>query len=127
MKIRHQHILELFRARLSWLIDKANTVIDSAINTENDLKLHLKERGITDSEFLNYLRYLIGKEYLKPYTHSDDLGTVKLTSKGYEWALELKSEEILKLTPGIYGIRINLKALWDHKIKKLFKRGNKKK
>lgn len=85
--------IELFRTRLKQLHQETSVVIGQAMNVENDLKISLKKTGLTDAEFLNSLRYLIGKKYLKGYSHPEDLDTVSLTDKGYDWIMEIESPE----------------------------------
>jgi len=78
----------LFQKKLQELYDSGQVIIDQAIIVEKILKPDLIKQGISDQEFLDTLRYFIGKGYLKGYTWSDDLEMVALTTEGSDWLAE---------------------------------------
>lgn len=78
-------VKELFRKQLKKLFKESGVIIGQAIHVENDLKSHLKREGVLDKDFLNTLRYLIGKGYLKGYSSPEDLDAIKVTTEGYDW------------------------------------------
>ncbi|MEK7583629.1 MAG: hypothetical protein AAB490_00145 [Patescibacteria group bacterium] len=77
--------IEKIRKQLLYLGNKENFIIGQAINVDQKLKLPLKKEGVTDADFLNGLRFIIGQGYLAGYSHIEDLENVKLTALGYEW------------------------------------------
>lgn len=82
----------------------------------------LQDKGFGYDEIIYTIRGLVGKGYFAPWNDKwDDVSTIKLTQRGRdEWLLAgPKEEEILKLSPEIYGLGINLKSLWKM-IKKRF-------
>jgi len=78
----------LFQKKLQELYDSGQVIIDQAIIVEKILKPDLIKQGISDQEFLDTLRYFIGKGCLKGYTRSDDLEMVALTTEGSDWLAE---------------------------------------
>lgn len=96
--------LGLFKNRLKQLHKEENIIIGQAIYTEKNLKSHLKKLGVADVSFLNLLRYLIEEDYLRGYSHPEDLETVALTSKGYKWIM---TTDVKKTKPILHKPRKN--------------------
>lgn len=86
--------IELFRKQLKKLIEESEFIIGQRIEVEKDLKIPLKEMGVTDNSLLNALRYSIQKGYVAPYTNRpDDLTDIKITAAGYYWAVKEKTSK----------------------------------
>lgn len=82
--IKQRDIEELFKMQLKTLMD-GGKIIEALIQVDQELKQPLLKLGLDDSQFLNYLRLLIGKGYLDWYEDGRDSGDVKITAKGHEW------------------------------------------
>jgi len=66
-------VKDLFKKQLKKLHEESGIIIGQAIHVDNDLKLHLRKKGITNKDFSNILRYLMGKGYLKGYSSQEDV------------------------------------------------------
>lgn len=84
---------KLFKQQIKKLF-KEGKHIGVLINTESAIRKPLLEQGLSASEILNDLRYLVEKEYFKPYDKNpDNTEQITLTAKGQDW-LEGKAEPI---------------------------------
>lgn len=86
-------------------------------------RLELKD--CNDNDLLGTIKYLEDKGYLKILTNMEDqitdLGIDEVENGFPNLYPENYKEEVVKLAPEIYGIGLNLKALW-RKLKKWFKK-----
>lgn len=117
-EIRYQEVENCIKV----ILLKSDKNIGVHINTHDFFVVPIQEEGFNYDEIIYTIRGLIGKGYFVSWNEkSDDSSTVKLTQRGRDGWLLVNSdpEEILKLSPEIYGMGINLKSLWKI-IKKRF-------
>lgn len=103
-------------------ISKGNTW-NPVMRTIVAQRLELKDYN--DNDLLGTTKYLEDKGYLKVLTNMEDqitdLGIDEVENGFPNLYPENNKEEVVKLAPEIYGIGLNLKALW-RKSKKWFKK-----
>ena len=94
-------------------VSKGNTW-NQVVRTIVSQKLELEDYN--DNVLLGTIKYLEDKGYLKTFTNMEDqitdLGIDEVENGFPSFCPKNNKEEIVKLSPEIYGIGVNFKLLW---------------